>query len=225
MFHQYPITECFFCGKPALGKEYGKIVEKINAETSTKIRAALCISCSQKKEFKFTMADLCEVSDVPFEELKNYACIANPLRAFPENIPDSQIKEIVIGISDRYQCQICLDFIELRKRVEDHHTESHPEIPMFRCNSGCNLCYCLSSRKSHKAHCGIVCPVCKQKFAVDTGHFLRVDPCVKCPVSGCTTAFQIKKNELGEDENGINEFLMHIMTTHVWEILKFAETG
>ncbi|CAB3381066.1 Hypothetical predicted protein [Cloeon dipterum] len=229
MFHQYPITECFFCGKPALGKQNGKIVEKINAKTSTIITAALCISCSHRDELKFTMADLSEISKVPLEKLKNYACIANPLRAFPENIPDSKIKEIVIGISDRYQCQVCWEFIELSKRVEDHNTERrHPlEIPIFWCNSGCGLSYRISSRESHKAECGILCPVkyCKKKFAVDTGHFVHVHPCVTCPINGCATAFQNKRNELGEAESGINELLMHIMTTHVWEIKKFAETG
>ncbi|CAB3389166.1 Hypothetical predicted protein [Cloeon dipterum] len=165
------------------------------------------------------MADLSEKAHVPFEELKNFTCVANSFSELcSENIPVSEKEEIMIGLIDRYRCMSCEDLIGATEEMDDHITQCHSEEELLECNSGCGSYFHQTDMESHKAECGILCPVkhCKKKFAIDTGHFVHVHPCVTCTFHGCTTAFELTKNN-EEDENEISDFLEHIITSHVWK--------
>ncbi|CAB3381064.1 Hypothetical predicted protein [Cloeon dipterum] len=213
----YPIERCFYCGRTNFQRDAKVLLEKEDLVTSSKITAVSCLSCTFKIEYRFTMDELSEISEVPLELLKNYPCITDSFGAFFKDIPASERENIFIGLADKYQCQVCEYFFDLCKRVEDHNTEKHSEEDMAKCAPGCNMYFHQSDMESHKAKCAILCTVCEQRFAVDTGHFLNVHPCFPCPIYGCTTAF--KRNGQEEDVHGTNDFLKHIITYHVWQVV------
>ncbi|CAB3381059.1 Hypothetical predicted protein [Cloeon dipterum] len=192
------------------------ILEKTDIKSSSrKIKAASCLPCTEGNELKFTLMNLSIVSDVPFENFKNYECIGNFFWAFSElksPVSESEKKEIEVGLIDRYKCMICEQLIGATEKMADHVNQQHSEEETFECTSGCGSYFRQRDMESHKAECGILCPAkyCKKKFAVNTGHFLHVHPCVTCTFHGCTTAFELTKGGQG----GINDYLMHIMTAH-----------
>ncbi|CAB3381060.1 Hypothetical predicted protein [Cloeon dipterum] len=223
MSHSF--EECLYCDKTGLKKGSRVILESNLENPPGKIRAASCLPCTEIEDLHFDLTDLSLVSDVPFENFKNYPCITNSFRAFSKKVPESKKKKTLIGLLSRNLCRICWNYTKFGQKIADHNAEFHSKEELVKCTFGCGS-YCLERElKWHKQNCGILCPVCETTFAEDTGHFVHVHPCVTCPFPGCATAFRIKKNEHEEDVNGTNDFLKHIMTYHVWKIDKNAEAS
>ncbi|CAB3381062.1 Hypothetical predicted protein [Cloeon dipterum] len=227
---KFSIEKCFFCEKKGLRKGARMIIEKNDLNTSKKLRAASCLPCKEKEEYQITLENLSSMSGISFETFGKYDCIGGSLLAYSPYLSypysDGEKKEIPIGLIDRTICKICDKPVKLLQSVEEHNAECHTEKTdkPVKCTSGCNAYYLESVIESHKKKCSILCPVCKTWFAVDTGHFDKVHPCHCCPFYGCATANHAMKNELEEDEEGVNKKLEHIKTTHIWKILEFEET-
>ncbi|CAB3381063.1 Hypothetical predicted protein [Cloeon dipterum] len=154
------LAKCFYCERMDLKLGGRKILQKLDIVTSRKIIAASCLPCSNKIENQFTMGDLSEFSKVPVRKLHNYPCIQDAFSAFSKNIPDSQKKDIVIGLTDKCECKMCGRFFEFTKSVEDHNTERHSNYETAKCTSGCDMYYQKKCINYHD--CSILCPLCNE---------------------------------------------------------------